>query len=94
MTELKRYGFFTQSHEDDLGFMAKTPNGEFMFVTEHQRNCMELNGIIGMQNNMLREAMQIFQGKSVVSHELKTAIEAALAEDYNKANHILKSRGS
>jgi hypothetical protein len=88
MTELKRYGFFTQSHEDDLGFMAKTPNGEFMFVSEHMRLCLELNAIIEMQNHMLSEAMQIFQGKSVVSHELKTSIEAALEEDYNKANEV------
>lgn len=89
MTELKRYGFFTQSHEEDLGFMAKTPNGEFMFVTEHQRNCMELNGVIYMQNQLLKHARMIFEGKSVVSQELKDAIEMVIEGRYQEARIAL-----
>ena len=91
--EMKRYGFFTQSHEDDVGFMAETPSGDFMFVSQHQRNMMELNEIIAMQSKMLTEAMLVFEGKEVVSHELKTAIEMDIAGHYAAAKQTMDSRG-
>lgn len=89
MTDMNRYGFFTQSHEDDLGFMAKTDNGEFMFVSEHQRICMELNGVIYMNEQLLKHALEIFEGRSVVSQELKEAIDMMIAGRFSEARAAL-----